>query len=390
MQSEPNSVPESSIDLKDLLSSYNDLSSSFRTYLTSNISEYTSSLLTDLRHENLQLHKEKSYLIQTLSKVLSKGFSIIPDPQRRQAANVDLHDLVSQACYHNSHFYNEKIISMQNQLDRSKEVLARQDLIIKVLKDQARLNEGKFVEISVSDEVREKSKVKAELDEMRQFCLDLRKKVRKLEEKTFEDLKVIKGQKELIKGLVVEKTGLERVKSCLEFEVSSLKEVIEEYEKLNLAQVTKACSSEVCSFFKEYSAQVLELRRMNWRLEAENKELAQRNRELQGRLEGEARKEKLAEELESTCQSLVESRRKNEDFVRGMKKLQEELEELRKNYKKLENELDGVKSVASRRIEFLENSVKMKENKGCSVAAAESLNKLVVLLHKVNQSTTIN
>ena len=265
MQSEPNSVPESSIDLKDILCSYNDLSNSFRTYLTSNISEHTSALLSDLRHENLQLHKEKSYLIQTLVKTLSNPSSSptpILHPSLAPDQELDLHDLVSQACYHNCHYYNEKLTLMQNQLERSKAVLARQDLVIKSLKDQGRLNEGKSVEVAVSDDVKEKSKIKAELDEIREFCLDLRKKVRRLQERAGEDCKQIRSQREFIRGLMIEKLNLAKVKNCLEFEVDNLKEVLGEYEKLNLAQVTKVCSSEVVNFFKDYSAQVLELKRM--------------------------------------------------------------------------------------------------------------------------------
>jgi myosin heavy subunit len=430
VQSEPNSAPESFIDIKDLLTSYNDLSHSFRSYLASSPNEFTNNLVLDLKSENSLLRKEKSYLTQKLMNALQENFLLTykRDPFLTSSQKIQFFDLVSQKLTESS-WNDEKVARLEKQLLMANEVIARQDKVIQSFKDEVKGKNG-VERTGLQQDDKEKNELKACLHQLQIHCAEYRRTLDKNRFQVLEYWKEIVRVRDVVVQLSAQKESLEKMVDCLKFEVKSLKEIVKLYENVNLAQASRVSTSEIQRFFSNYADEVIQVKKNIWNLEIERKELQEnlrkaelkinelnenhqkklekilenyKNEDLKKNLEVQKLNQELEEMIESQEEILNNSnltRVELEESKKSMKSMRIELEKAKNEQErgkneneKLMNELDKIKNELNslkinylKKVDQLQKMSQVKEAEKGESLAPDGIKKLVFLLYKFNSA----
>ena len=399
-------------DYKNLLISYNELSSAFRTYLTNNHNDYYIEIIKDLRNDKEKINSQNKFFLEQLFSVLLENQRIQTNGSLSIDSGFDfssIQELIFQNLFLKELINKEsddKINAIEKQFLQANNVISKQETLINELKielDNAKQYQKVDYEMNpFITKNEEKLKIReAMVDELRKENRDLKKEYGGLKIKEKKNVgEIFKLREELIK-ITEEKIAFERHKDILDKENRYLIEINKELERINFQHVIRISGNKTFDEIKKLEDENQEIKKKNYQLQEKIKKMEEESNEERDNFERQ-----IAEEQNKVKEQRVQIKINQTKYAEEGKKLQNEIEnhifkyteleklvenikkelaESHKNAKKILDELESVKKITGKRLDQLEASLALKNQEISSlksIGSSEALTKLVSLLQK--------
>jgi DNA repair protein SbcC/Rad50 len=370
-------------DYKNLLISYNKLSTAFRAHISANYNQDLIETIKELQSEISKLKNENKFYLDQLYEAIKENQADRDKNRTNNLAICNIQELVSQNIQLKQAFVeelNEKTCVLETQLDKNKEIIKIQEDLIKDLSDEiSKLKESLQPDYELNLHMRpgeaQKKLAEALLDSLKKENQHLKAQNTLLKgSETKNSAQLLKAKKELIDSINLNK-ALTLQKNLLEKENTHLKTINKEIQSINVAELVNSTQSKLNDKYcrlknKYFNAQ---------------KDANEYSKALQAQKEENDTYRQETEFLKEEIQRVKESNRKNcEDIQKKLENTDQDNRELIKSLKKVSDELDTIKKVTSKRISQLESALASKAEEIAKIKSIDetSLTKLVKLLQK--------
>jgi hypothetical protein len=389
-------------DYRQLLLSYNDLSSAFRTHLTNSLNDYFTSIIEDLKHENCRLSSEKQFFLHTVHCLIAENYRLKTMGKSLEDFGIDfegVEEMVLQNFFLKEKLQkkeNERIGWLEQQLQSANEVIKLQEEVIQELKKEGEGSKGDGIRYAKLTGGEKKIKLsQAILEETRKESRLVKEKNLILSEKLETHAQEISNLRQQLVATIEGKESLQKHRDVILKENEYLNEISKEFERVQLGHILSLNQENI---FHNLQEENLLLKTRIFSLEKENKSAVDKHNEEIQSLERDQgfkineivakhkRSKKIKnDEIRRLSDQISKTDEKCADLEIEVEELKQELAENSKNLKKVVDELDGIKKVAGKRVAQLEEVIagKNEEIAKNAFGTTTSLTKLIVILHKL-------
>lgn len=391
-------------EYKNLLESYNELSSAFRTHLSQSMNDYFLQMINELKLERDSLKNINKHCIRQVYVLIEENYRLKSGGVKLKDHGMDIEsveDLVLQNFTMKQLLgkeYEQHAKWLESQLGLSKDVIKSQMLVIQELKNEIEnIKSGppntEFPEpphFQVQYELA-KSLIR-EIKKENQLLRSENVSVKENQEKLLEEISRLQQRLVETSGKIETDTKL---KKLIQRENSYLNEITKEFDKINMKQVMKFTESTVFqqlqalenenSDLKKKIAENVHETRKSSKAGKEEMIKAEENRMKEIKIKEKAKIEKKDQEIAKLKDDIISTNIKCEEMQNSVTLLQKELGENLKSLKRVSDELEGVKKVTSKRVAQLESMIVGKNEEISRLSTPQSnipIEKVVCLLHK--------